>query len=201
MAAQPHRWITPEEYLEIERAAEFRHEYYAGQMFLMPGGTLRHAIIIANAAGELRSALKKRPCIVTNSDMRMRVAEDGLYTYPDVSVVWQEPKFADRRTDTLLNPALIVEVLSPSTESRDRGFKFAQYRKLESLTEYALISQDEARVEVFRRRENGEWALAEFVGMDAVARFESVEAAIPLAELYAKVRFEEEEAEPPTSGR
>ena len=152
MAAHTQHWLTPEEYLEIERAADERHEYYRGQMYLMPGGSLRHSVISTNILSELSNALKRRPCIVVNSDMRMRVAEDGLYTYPDISVVCGDPKFADRRTDTLLNPSLIVEVLSPSTERKDRGFKFAQYRTLASLQEYALVSQEEHRVEVFRRQ-------------------------------------------------
>ncbi len=187
MAAQPQNRLTPEEYLEIERAAEFRHEYYNGQMFLMPGGSFKHAVIIANLTAQLHFALKHRPCLVANSDLRARTAESGLYTYPDVSVVCGEPKFADGRTDTLVNPSLIIEVLSPSTERKDRGFKFAQYRAIESLQEYALVSQDEPRVEVFRRQEGGHWLLTEFLGLESQARFESVDISIPLAEIYLKV--------------
>ena len=191
MSAQSQHWLTPEEYLEIERAAEFRHEYYNGRMYAMPGGSLWHSVISGNLVAELNSALKRRPCIVTNSDLRMRVAEDGLYTYPDVSVICGEPKFADRRTDTLLNPTVIVEVLSPSTERKDRGFKFAQYRKLESLQEYALVSQEEPRVEVFRRQDDGRWVWSEFGGLEAAARFDSIDVSVPLAEIYSKVSFEQ----------
>lgn len=201
MAAHPQHWLTPEEYLEIERAALDKHEYYKGQMFLMPGGTLWHSVISGNLLAALHTLLRKKPCIVTNGDMRMRVSEDGLYAYPDISVVCGTPKFADRRTDTLLNPSLIVEVLSPSTEAADRGFKFAQYRTLETLQEYALVSQDEPRVEIFRRQPDGRWMLSEFTGLEAAARFESIEASVPLAEVYSKVRFEPEGAEAPTSGR
>jgi len=190
MAAHPQHWLTPEEYLEIERAGEFRHEYYNGQMYLMPGGSLQHALIQANMARELGNALRKRPCIVTGSDLRMRVAEDGLYTYPDISVVCGEPEFADGRTDTLLNPCLIIKVLSPSTERKDRGFKFAQYRTLTSLQEYALVSQEEARVEVFRRQAGGHWILSEYAGINAAARFDSIDVSVPLAEIYDKVKFE-----------
>jgi Uma2 family endonuclease len=123
-----------------------------------------------------------------------------LYTYPDLVVVRGEPKFADGRTDTLLNPTLAIEVLSPSTESYDRGFKSAQYRRIESLEEYALVSQTEARVEVFRRQPGGHWLLTEWVGMDASCKFDSVGASVPLAEIYDKVSFEEG-AEAPTYGR
>jgi len=196
MAARPQHWLTPEEYLEIERAAEFRHEYYNGQMYLIPGGSLQHAVIIANLTAALHQALRSRPCLVANADLRTRTAAEGLYTYPDVSVVCGRPKFADRRTDTLVNPSLIVEVLSPSTERKDRGVKFAQYRTVESLQEYALVSQEEHRVEVFRRQEGGHWLLTEFVGLEAHARFESVDTSIPLAEIYLKVEFNKSEDPP-----
>lgn len=193
MSAQPSHWLTPEEYLELERAAEFRHEYFNGRMYAMPGGSYRHAVIIANLTGELHSALKKGPCTVASSDLRLRVAEDGLYTYPDVSVVCGKPKFADRRTDTVLNPVLLIEVLSPATEFLDREFKAAQYRSLESLQEYALVSQTEPRVEIFRRQDGGHWLLSEFAGIEAAARFDSVDANVPLKEIYDKISFEPEE--------
>jgi Uma2 family endonuclease len=105
--------LTPEQYLELDRASELRNEYYRGRMYAMPGGSVRHATIITNLGGELRTALKKRPCVVTASDLRVCVAPDGLYTCPDIAVVCGEPRLIDSRKDTLLNPALIVEVLSP----------------------------------------------------------------------------------------
>jgi Uma2 family endonuclease len=122
--------------------------------------------------------------------LRVLAALDGLYTYPDVAVVCGEPKLLDGRKDTLLNPALIVEVLSPSTEGYDRGFKFAQYRTLESIEEYALVWQSEPRVEVFRRQPGGHWLLSEFIGIDSVCQFESVGAGVPLTEIYDKVSFD-----------
>jgi len=137
----------------------------------------------------LHARLKKRPCSVGASDLRLRVSPDGLYTYPDVLVICGDPRFADDRRDTLLNPALIVEVLSPSAEAYDRGFKSAQYRTVESLEEYALVSQAEPRVEVFRRQPGGHWLLSEAIGIDAICDFESLECAVPLAEIYAKVTF------------
>jgi Uma2 family endonuclease len=188
VSAQPQPRLTPEQYLEIERAAEFKSEYYNGRMYAMSGASYKHVRITGNFAYRLRNCLEKRPCAVLTSDLRLRVAPGGLYTYPDL-VVCGEPKFADNQADTLLNPLLIVEVLSPSTEAYDRGFKFAQYRTLEPLQEYALVSQQEPRVEVFRRQSGGEWLLSESVGLDAVCRFDSVDCAVALAEVYDKVTF------------
>jgi len=159
MSAQPQPRLTPEQYLEAERAAEFRSEYYGGHIFAMSGGSYRHAQIIGGVVRELGNALKTRPCSVVTNDLRLRVSPDGLYTYPDVLVICGEPQFADYQRDTLLNPALIVEVLSPSTEAYDRGFKAQQYRTLASLEEYVLVSQAEPRLEVFRRQPGGHWLL------------------------------------------
>jgi Uma2 family endonuclease len=193
MAAQPQARLTPEQYLEIERAAEFRHEYYDGRMYAMSGASYAHVLIAANLTRRIGNALEKRPCVVGTSDFRVRVSPDGLYTYPDVVVLCGEPKFADNQADTLLNPVLLIEVLSPSTEAYDRGFKFAQYRKLETLREYALVSQSEPRVEVFGRREDGHWLLSEFVGMEDVCRLESLDCRIPLADIYDKVTLRGED--------
>src|SRR5438132_1113204 len=121
MSAHSHSRLTPEEYLAIERAAEFRSEYYQGLMYAMAGGSPSHSWIIGNTAGELRSALKRGPCRVSSTDLRIRVSAKGLYTYPDVVVVCGEPRFADDQKDTLLNPIVLIEVLSPSTEAYDRG--------------------------------------------------------------------------------
>jgi len=191
MAAQPTPRLSPAEYLEIERAAETRHEYFDGQMFAMAGGSYRQSLIIFNLASELRDALKGKPCGVAGQDLRTSVSADGLYAYPDVLVVCGEPRFLDGRGDTIINPTLIIEVLSPSTEAYDRGLKFAQYRKIESLQEYMLVSQAEALVEVFRRRANGEWSYSEVAGLDSVCSLESVECRVALAEIYAKVTLGE----------
>src|SRR5580698_4761492 len=165
MSASPRPRVSPEQYLEAERAAEFRSEYYDGRIYAMSGGSWVHSVVIGNLTAALVVALKKRPCSVTSSDLRLRVSPAGLYTYPDVMVVCGEPRFVDQRTDTVVNPALVIEVLSPSTEGYDRGFKAAQYRTIESLKEYALVSQSEARVEVFRRESAHEWLMSEFAGM------------------------------------
>jgi Uma2 family endonuclease len=183
--------LSSERYLELDRAAISRSEYYKGRMFAMSGGTYAHACAIANLTGELHAALKKTPCQVLSNDMRIRLAPDGLYTYPDIAVVCGEPRFADEQRDTLLNPALIIEVLSPSTEACDRGFKAAQYRSLPSLEEYGLVSQAEPRIEVFRRQVGGDWLLVEYAGRQAIGRFASVNCEVALADVYYRIDFSE----------
>jgi Uma2 family endonuclease len=189
MSAQPHPSLTPEQYLTIERAAQFKSEFYDGRMYAMSGGSYPHGQIILNLGSELRQALRSKGCSVTASDVRLRVSPRGFYTYPDIAVVCGPRKFADDQADTLLNPTLLLEVLSPSTEAHDRGFKFAQYRQLESLQEYALVSQSEPRVEIFRRQAPGEWLLSEASGLDATCRFDSVGCQVALAEIYYQVSF------------
>lgn len=191
MSASPHPRLTEEEYLRIERAAEFKSEFYDGRMYAMSGGSSAHALIIPNLAAELRSALKQKACTVYVTELRLHVVPRGSYTYPDVTVVCGPPAFADNQKDTLLNPTLIVEVLSPSTEAHDRGLKFAQYRQIESLQEYGLISQSEPRVEIFRRQSSGEWLLTEVTGLEAKTRFNCVDCEIPLLEIYHQVTFPE----------
>lgn len=189
MAAQPQPRLTAAEYLERERAAEFRHEYYNGQMYAMSGGSLPHALIIANFAGELRAGLKKTPCRVMNSDLRVSVSPNGLYTYPDIVVVCASPQYFEGQPDTLTNPVLLVEVLSPSTELMDRGLKALQYRSIASLQEYALVSQTDPRVEIFRRGKS-EWTLLDVAGLESQVELASVNCRVPMAEIYDKVDFE-----------
>ncbi len=189
MSAQPVARITPEEYLEAERKAEFKHEYFDGEVFAMSGGTFPHGTIITNFASALWNALKGRSCTVTSNDIRLRVGSGLLYTYPDILVVCGEPKFVDDQKDTLQNPTLIVEVLSPSTEGHDRGLKFRQYRTIESLREYAVVSQYEPRVEKFRLQPAGEWLMTECVGLEGTCRFESVNCEVAMSEIYYNVTF------------
>ena len=194
MSANP-QVISPEQYLEIDRAAQFRSEYYNGRMYAMSGGSFPHAVLIPNLARRLGNALEGRPCVVATTELRVRISPGGLYTYPDLVVICGEPRFADGlendAKDTLLNPTVIIEVLSPSTEAYDRGWKFLQYRKIDSLREYVLVSQTEARIEVFRRQNSGDWLLSETEGMGAVCKLESLDCAIALAEVYDKVTFPE----------
>ena len=194
MSGSAHPRLTEEEYLKIERAAELKSEYYEGRMYAMSGGSFAHAFIIGNLIRELGVALRKKPCTVVSNDLRVRISPAKFYTYPDIIVVCGPVKLADDgQKDTLLNPTVLIEVLSPSTEAHDRGFKFLQYRQLESLQEYALVSQTEPRVEIFRRQPSGEWLLSESAGLEASCRFDSAGCQIALKEIYHRVEFAAEE--------
>ena len=189
MSTQPKSFITPEQYLEIERAAECKSEYFNGEMFAMAGAVRTHNLLVTNAVAELRQQLRGRPCEVYPSDMRVRVSSTGLYTYPDALVVCGEPVFLDRREDTLLNPALIVEVLAPSTEAYDRGRKFEHYQKIDSLRYYLLISSDRVHADLFTLQD-GRWGLTPASGLDDTLELESIGCRLKLADLYEKVEFE-----------
>jgi Uma2 family endonuclease len=182
------RRFTPEEYLALERKAPYKNEYHDGCIYAMSGASREHNLIAWNLNRELGAQLKDRPCEAYRSDMRVRVSATGLYTYPDVSVVCGEPQFLDSEVDTLLNPTLIIEVLSPTTEAYDRGKKFDHYRRLESLREYVLVAQDEVLVLRYTRR-GDEWILSDFRGLDKVLELSSIECAVPLHEVYTKVQF------------
>lgn len=151
--------LSPQEYLDFERSSPLRHEYADGEIFAMAGGTLEHSAVAANVIGELRSALQGRGCRVLTSDMRIKIAATRRYVYPDGAVVCSGPEFEDEQRDTLMNPRLVVEVLSESSEAYDRGEKFAQYRTVPSLEEYVLASQKAPRIEVFTRQPDGAWLL------------------------------------------
>jgi len=178
--------LTPEEYLAKERAAEQRHEYAGGEVFAMAGGTREHALIAVNFVSALHAALIERPCEVYNSEMRVKIPTTTRYVYPDAAVACGGPKFEDEVRDTLLNPLLIVEVLSDSTEAYDRGDKFAQYQTIPSLQEYVLASQKSPRVEIFRRLPDGTWLLR-IAGPGARVSLESVQCEIAVDRAYLKV--------------
>jgi Uma2 family endonuclease len=155
----------------------------------MAGASFAHTLIVSNVVGEIRGQLRRRECTVHSADLRVKVSATGLYTYPDVVVVCGQPRFDDDQNDTLLNPKLIVEVLSPSTKDYDRGAKFEQYRTIESLTEYVLIAQDKVHVEHFVRQPDGRWLLEETNRLDGRLTLPSVEAQLAIADIYEKVEF------------
>ncbi|MCW5853299.1 MAG: Uma2 family endonuclease [Anaerolineae bacterium] len=192
MAALPRSQITPERYLAMDRQAATKNEYLDGEIVAMAGASLVHNLIVANVVGELRQQLRARPCRVYPSDVRVLIPTSGNYVYPDASVVCGEPKVADVHFDILLNPTLVVEVLSGATEAADRGKKFEGYRKLPSLQEYLLIAQDTARLERYVRQASGDWLLTEFNHLDDIVRLMSVECDLALAEVYNKVDFVEQ---------
>jgi len=187
MATAARSRVGLEEYLRIEREAKGKSEYFAGEVFAMAGASREHNLIVTNLVRELSARLRQTNCEVYPSDMRVAVTT-GLYTYPDVSVACGQPSFLDARHDTLLDPVLLVEVLSETTEAYDRGRKFEHYRALASLREYLLVSTLEARIERFRRTTEG-WLLDETVGLDAALRLASVEAELPLSEVYARLEL------------
>jgi Uma2 family endonuclease len=188
--------LSPREYLERERRAEFRSEFCRGEMFAMSGGSWEHALVKDNLAGEARNQLKDGPCRVVTSDLRVKVDASGLYAYPDVVFVCDAPQFEDDMADTLLNPRAIVDVLSESTEKYDRGLKFANYRQVPSLKEYVLVSQDRFLVERYLRQDDGTWVLSEFADPAQTFAFSSIGVRIPLGEIYRGVQFPEDAARP-----
>ena len=184
-------FLTPEEYLANERKALTKSEYRNGQIHAMPGASHEHNVIMGNTFAELHIQLRDRTCIVYPSDMRVKVSSTGRYTYPDVIVVCDEPQFEDSHFDTLLNPTVLIEVLSPSTAAYDRGEKFAAYQKLDSLREYVLISQENVCVEHYLRQEQ-DWDLTEFRSLDDVFSLVSIGCELALQAIYAKVQFSQE---------
>jgi Uma2 family endonuclease len=189
MSLRPKPYLSPEDYLALERSAEFKSEYFDGEIFAMVGASESHNLIVINTIRELSIQLKKRPCKVYANDMRVRVSPTGLFTYPDVMVVCGQAQFDDSHLDTLLNPTLIVEVLSESTEAYDRGRKFEHYRKLESLAEYVLIAQHRPHVESYRRQPDQRWVLTDNDGLDGKLRLDAIDCELALAEIYDKVEF------------
>jgi Uma2 family endonuclease len=189
MSSPKPSYLTPGEYLALERKAEIRSEYIAGRMFAMSGASRRHNLIAGNFHRELSTQMRGRGCEGYISDMRVKVSPSGLYTYPDIVAVCGEALFEDEQVDTLVNPMLIVEVLSGSTEAYDRGEKFAQYRRLETLRDYVLVAQDKIRIEHFRR-EGEEWILSEVSAPDATLHIGSIECHVGVAAIYEKVDFD-----------
>ena len=189
MSLQPKAYITPEEYLTSERKAKYKSEYFNGEMFAMSGASERHVNIVANLMYLLVGQLRGRSCKAYASDLRVRVSLTGLYTYPDVIVVCGQPQFADDQRDTLLNPTLIVEVLSESTKDYDRGGKFEHYRTLDSFSEYVLIAQDRCHVEHFVRQPDKRWLLAETNRLEDTIHLLSIDCDLALAEVYDKVEM------------
>lgn len=196
MQAAIETYLTPEEYLALERQTETKSEYLDGEVFAMAGASLAHNQIVINAVLALGGRLKGGPCRIFSSDMRVKVSRSGLYTYPDLVVICGRPQLEDEQRDTLLNPILLIEVLSSSTENYDRGRKFDHYRMLESLTDYVLVSQDEAKVEHFARQPADKWLLSIYKGLEAVALLPAIGCELPLTEVYDKIEFPQPETVP-----
>ena len=186
MSSLPTYYLTPEEYLAIERKAEYKSEYVDGVVYVMAGGSERHNLIAANTIISIGVQLRNRPCRVYPSDLKVRVPSSKRFFYPDVSVICGETRFADDERDVILNPVLIVEVLSESTAAYDRGKKFLSYQQIESLQEYLLISQDEAIIEHYIRQSNDTWLYAKAIGLEETIILPSIECEIALRDIYDK---------------
>ncbi len=184
-------YYSPEEYLHCEDLATERSEYYDGEIFTMAGGTANHNQITLNIGSELHFQLKKKDFRVYIADMKLWIAQRNAFNYPDVMVIAGTPQFYENRRDIVLNPQMIVEVLSDSTEGYDRGDKFAQYRTLDFLQNYVLVHQNQCHVEHFKKMAKDEWLFTELKGNDAVLKLTSLNVELNLADIYDKVEFTE----------
>ena len=192
MAAVPKKKLSEAEYLVVERRAEYKSEFYRGEMFAMAGAKYEHNRAKDNLAIALGAKLLGGSCFALTSDMRVKVPASHLYTYPDIVVVCGRPEFEDDVNDTLLNPLIIIEVLSDSTEKYDRGAKFRLYQPLSSLREYVLVAQDKPVCERFVRQSDDSWLLTYVVGLEAEFAFATVPVSIPLATIYSGITFPDE---------
>ena len=183
---------TEDEYFAFDRTSVGRWEYVSGEIRAMSGGTAKHSVIAMNIARALGNALVPKGCSIFGSDMRVHTG-DGINTFPDASVVCDPLRFYRGRTDTLANPLLIVEVLSDCTEAYDRGAKFHHFQTIPSVTDYLLVSQHDARAEVFTRRGDGRWGYREASGLDAALSLPSVEVTPALSDVYALIAWDEEQ--------
>lgn len=185
---------SPEEYLELERHASARHEFYEGEIYAMAGETLKHSQICINLAREVSPQLKGKPCQALSPHMKARAETKGLFAYPYLTVVCGEPVFHDRKRDVLLNPRVIFEVLSPSTERYDRTMKFFKYRQeIRELTDYIIVSQDSAFVEHYEKQTDGRWVHTVIGNLENVLNIASIDCALSLAEIYDRVEVVAEE--------
>ncbi|MEE4359541.1 MAG: Uma2 family endonuclease [Desulfococcaceae bacterium] len=189
MAEPQGKYISHIQYLEAEEYAEYKSEYYHGELFAMTGASFHHNVIATNITAELHSLLRDSDCFVFGSDMKVQIEEALHYTYPDVSIVCGDTAFAENRNDTVTNPLVIIEILSASTGDYDRGGKFRAYRSIASLKEYILADQYSCHIEYFFKNEKGQWVLDEFDSIDDVLTIRSVRVQLPLKSVYHRVEF------------
>ena len=183
------RTISQAEYLQTERLAPTKSEYLAGRVIAMAGASYAHNRLSTNIAANLHLALRNKPCVVLGSDMRVKIAEVNAYFYPDVVIVCGQPQFEDEQEDTLLNPTVVIEVLSPSTEAFDRGEKFAAYQRIPTLREYLLVAQDRMQVEQYVRQPGGEWQRTEYTDLAQKVHLPSVGIDVPVELIYEGVNL------------
>jgi len=189
MSSAPTAYLTPEEYLEQERKAERKSEYFRGEVFAMAGASPEHILIVGNIFAGLHQQLRKSRCNVYSNDLRVAVTPTGLYTYPDVVVVCEPLTFADQHRDTVTNPVIIIEVLSDSTKDYDRGRKLESYRRLPSLMGYLTVAQDKIHIEHWIRQPDQHWLLRESNDPGARLKLEPIDVELLLADIYEKVEL------------
>ncbi|HEV2828739.1 MAG TPA: Uma2 family endonuclease [Pyrinomonadaceae bacterium] len=190
MSRQAKPYVSPEEYLALERQAETKHEYVDGEMFAWAGASRKHNLIEGNILTSLNSQLRGKPCEVYPGEMRVKSPASRAYVYPDVVVVYDEPQFEDDYVDTLLNPTVVFEVLSKSTEPYNRLAKSAYYRTIESLSEYVLVAQEEYRVEQYVKQLAGRWLLTEVRSLETVIELDSISCSLALRDIYDRISFD-----------
>jgi Uma2 family endonuclease len=183
--------VSPEEYLEFDRHSEFRHEYSFGEIIPISGGAANHSLIAGNTIYVLISLLLEKPCLVFDSSIRVLLHKGSLYSYADATVVCGKPEYLDDHLDTLVNPKLVVEVLSPSTRNYDLGPKTRRYWQIPSLTDLVLIEQDQVWIEYWSREPGGEWMKKMLVERGDVLRVQSLDCTLPVAEIYKGIEFTE----------
>lgn len=188
MSSQRKPKYTASEYLQLERNASERHEFAFGEIFAMGGASARHVEIVSNLIRELGNRLRDRTCKVYATDLRLCVNAEGRYTYPDV-LICGKPRFLDDQFDTLLNPDVIIEVMSNSTRNYDRGDKFQQYREIPSFHEYLLVDQSCVYIEKHTKGDDGDWKLTEIKSLEAEIHLDSINIVLPVSEIYLKVDF------------
>ncbi|MFC6222098.1 Uma2 family endonuclease [Hymenobacter artigasi] len=187
---EPTSYVSPEEYLRLEREAEFKHEYFQGEIRAMAGAGYMHNLICMNLGGEIRSQLRGKGCSVVGSDQRLQIMSGSAFVYPDLTVVCGKPEFnEEKKPDTLLNPTLLVEVLSPTTSQYDRSEKFMLYRQVPSLRQYITLDAQAIHAELHTLDDLGRWVLTETRDLSAVLDLSSISCQVPLAEVYAGVPF------------
>jgi Uma2 family endonuclease len=187
----PHK-MSEEEYLAFERASEFKHEYVNGEIIDMAGASTNHIVICTYTASALVASLGDKPCTVFQNDLRIKATMFHSYRYPDIAVVCGEAKYSDDTFDTIMNPIMLIEVLSASTEKDDRGKKLLEYRQIESLQEYLLISQESPQIERYLRQKGKDWLYSEVSGLESKIILPSVEVTLALSDVYKKVNFPEQ---------
>lgn len=200
MAAHPRPHLSLDAYAEIETSTGLKHEYYRGSVYAMTGASPRHNLIVANVIALLHAQLRGRTCTVYPSDLRIKIEQTGLYTYPDISVICGELRLDSAKRDTATNPTLLVEVLSPSTQDYDRGTKFQHYRAIDTLREYVVVSQDTPHIEHYSRQDNDQWLLREFEQPEQIIALDSIGCMLDLQGVYEKVAFPGAGADQPGSG-